>query len=216
MGEFTAAKREAAIRNARLGNEARTRQVLARPMWACATCGAQAAATAHQMRKTYCSMKCMAEGYRTRLAGDANPNAREGAGRRVCEQCRKEFHHYNKQRRFCSLACSNEGCIQLRTSARKDSNHQAIVDRLERGGALVMDLSRAMFGVPDLLVWHREQYHLVEVKNPKTAYGRKGLNKRQKDWADNWNAPVYIVRSEFEVDAFLQGKLEPSSRGVLQ
>ena len=46
----------------------------------------------------------MAEHYRTRLSGVANPNY-SNAGFRVCAQCGREFKRYEKDRQFCSLAC---------------------------------------------------------------------------------------------------------------
>ncbi len=54
----------------------------------------------------YCSKSCMAEDYKTRLAGDKNPNYRR-AGARICEICKKIYFSYNKTRRYCSKKCFN-------------------------------------------------------------------------------------------------------------
>lgn len=201
------AKAEAARRNLLLAAEANARRRTF-AVWRCATCSKEAPATAHQLRQTYCSKDCMAAGYRSRLTGTANPNYRS-AGNRKCEVCDVSFHSYQKSRRFCSLRCRDTGGFPLRTSAKKDANHGAVVAALEKGGAHVLDLSRAMFGVPDLLVWHFERWHLIEVKNPKTSYGKRGLNKAQKDWATEWQGgPVYIIRADADVENFLSGRHE--------
>lgn len=99
--------------------------------------------------------------------------------------------------------------MHLRTNAKKDANHDDVTKWLEDGGAVVRDLSRAMFGVPDLLVWYVKKWHLIEVKNPKHTYGRRGLNEAQMKWALEWKGgPVYIVRTKDDVDAFLVGELD--------
>ena len=56
-------------------------------------------------KSTYCSRECMAEAYKTRLAGKANPNHKE-AGWHTCETCGKAFHNYHKSSRFCSWRCA--------------------------------------------------------------------------------------------------------------
>jgi hypothetical protein len=33
----------------------------------------------------------------------------------------------------------------------------------------------------------------MEIKNPKTAYGRKGLNKNQLKWKEQWTGGTYCV-----------------------
>lgn len=157
----------------------------------------------------------MAQAYAVRMSGASNPNFK-GAGHRTCEQCNRSFHSYNKARRFCSMVCRDRGSEHLRTNAKKDANHDLIVEVLTKGGAFVRDLSRAMFGVPDLLVWHHGAWHLIEVKNPKTSYGKRGLNKMQAGWAKSWQGgPIYIVRTVDDALAFLGGKLTPVSKEAL-
>lgn len=199
------AKRRAAIENARKGTAANMAKVTG--TWACAQCGKLERATVHQMRKTYCSKECMSEGYKVRMRGHENPNFRN-ASVRSCKVCEKEFHSYQKDRIYCGLSCRDTEAYQLRTNAKKDANHNEIVALLEAGGAVVKDMSKALFGVPDLLVWHHERWNLVEIKNPNTQYGKKGLNKTQKKWANDWQGgPVYIVRTGADVDKFLSGEL---------
>ena len=77
---------------------------------------------------------------------------------------------------------------------KKDANHNEIVDELQRLGAHVIDTSALGGGFPDLLVWVCELWHLVEIKNPSTAYGRRGLNLLQQDFAKDWQGgPVILL-----------------------
>jgi hypothetical protein len=191
-------------------NQARIAQL---PSWHCKGCGKLAPATAHQLRKTYCSMQCMAQGYAHRMRGENNPNYRN-AGMHICLQCRKQFQHYNKSRKFCSVACRNiNGEYIVRASSKKDGNHWEIVRLLLRGGAWVRDLSRAFYGVPDLLIWYHGIWSLAEVKNPNTSYGRRGLNKMQSKWANDWQGgPVLILRTAEDVANFLAWNLDKIER----
>jgi len=73
----------------------------------------------------------------------------------------------------------------------------------------VIDLSLLGDGKPDILVWCRTRYILVEIKNPKTGYGRKGLNKNQKSWAEEWmGGPVYVVSNREHVISLVTGQGE--------
>jgi hypothetical protein len=49
-------------------------------------------------------------------------------------------------------------------------------------------------GAPDIIVGVNRRTYLVEIKNPSTGYGRKGLSARQAEWADLWRGgPVAVV-----------------------
>jgi len=52
----------------------------------------------------YCSRPCMAEAYRQRMKGNANPNFKK-AGRKICLTCNQEYISYVKTRKFCSVEC---------------------------------------------------------------------------------------------------------------
>ena len=83
---------------------------------------------------------------------------------------------------------------------RPDANQAAIVAELRQIGATVIDLSAVGIpGLQDLLVGFRQQTFLLEVKNPATRYGRRGLNANQKAALMVWNgaAPI-VVRSATE------------------
>lgn len=74
---------------------------------------------------------------------------------------------------------------------RVDEIQADIVDALREVGASVFLLHEVGRGCPDLLVGHRGQTYLLEVKS---ARGR--LGPRQREWAERWRGhPVCVVRS---------------------
>ncbi len=89
-----------------------------------------------------------------------------------------------------------------RRYSNKDSNHSALVDALERAGIVVLDMSFVGAGFPDVIVCRRGTTLLVEIKNPQTQYGKKGMNSRQKEWAQDWPAPVYVLKTLQDVEDF--------------
>jgi hypothetical protein len=138
----------------------------------------------------------------------------------TCIQCGIQFHAYAAQdrpRKFCSYAChlasggahrAGEAAVMAkrRYGNKKDANHKEIVDAFERLGSAVLDLSDMGYGVPDLIVSCKSSWQLVDVKNPKTGYGRRGLNPIQKDWALKWKGgPVYMVSSVDDVISMVNG-----------
>lgn len=64
---------------------------------------------------------------------------------------------------------------------------------MRTAGAYVIDTSKMGNGFPDLIVGFRGVTLLMEVKNPKTQYGRAGLNKRQKSWHAGWTGGALSV-----------------------
>lgn len=165
----------------------------------------------------YCSRDCMAKGYQTRLVGSANPNFKN-AGHKVCDTCKSAFHSYNKTRRFCSLRCRSlapANIVRLRKMAtmpkrhfnqhrpcKLDANHKVIVEALIAVGASVIDTSSLGHGAPDLIVGFVGRTFLIEIKNPKTRYGRKGLNPYQVKWWETWTgvppAMVYSIEEALQ------------------
>jgi VRR-NUC domain-containing protein len=199
--------------NAKLATAAVKARIALRPPWRCQRCGKQEPATVHRKRNKYCSYDCMSAVYQERMRGASNPNFRD-AGKRACLSCGVTFKSYSNARKYCSMVCRDTEFNKVRTRARKDNNHNAVVGLLQDAGAGCMDASFAGQGMPDLLVWWRGAWHLVEVKNPNTAYGRKGLSPRQRRWAENWNGgPVYVIRTGEDVASFLNGDLLPAVRG---
>lgn len=90
-----------------------------------------------------------------------------------------------------------------------DANHKDLVNCLRKLGADVLDISTVGCGVPDLVVWCRGNWHLVDIKNPNTGYGKRGLNKNQKQWAAHWKGgPVYMIYSTDDAIALVNGDME--------
>ncbi len=78
----------------------------------------------------------------------------------------------------------------MRFARRVDGNQQIIVEALRAAGAKVKVIHQPY----DLQVWSPEgKTMFVEVKNPKTAYGKKGLNAKQAQEAQG--LPVAMVDS---------------------
>lgn len=71
-------------------------------------------------------------------------------------------------------------------ACRIDDNHTEIVSALKTAGATVIDTARLGAGFPDLILGFNGRTVLMEIKNPKTQYGRAGLNKTQLTWHANW------------------------------
>jgi hypothetical protein len=92
----------------------------------------------------------------------------------------------------------------MRRKARKDNNHNDVVDVM-RAITSVVDLSGAGDGVPDILVRVGDGWQLADIKNLETAYGRKGLNETQKEWAIRSGGPVYLLHTVEEAIRFAKG-----------
>lgn len=81
----------------------------------------------------------------------------------------------------------------MRRAPKKDANHAVIVAALEAHGVSVIDTSAMGGGFPDLICGFSGVTMLMEIKNPKTAYGRKGLNENQVRWKAEWTGGPYSV-----------------------
>lgn len=93
-----------------------------------------------------------------------------------------------------------------RSAAKRDANHGELAELFEQLGCSVQDLSHAgVSGWPDVVVGCMGRNHLVEIKNPETAYGRAGLNRNQRDFAQRWRGGMlYAVSTRDEVIALVQ------------
>jgi hypothetical protein len=83
------------------------------------------------------------------------------------------------------------------TYASKDRNHDGLVSVFRELGCSVAELvDTGLPGWPDLAVGCIGVTHLVELKNPETAYGRAGMNANQSAFARDWRGEkVYLVDS---------------------
>ena len=88
----------------------------------------------------------------------------------------------------------------------KDANHDEIVSMFERLGCTVVERHKTGIpGDPDIEVGCVGVNHLVEIKNPATHYGRKGLNANQDAFSRDWRGEKpYIVTSVHEAAALVQ------------
>ena len=77
----------------------------------------------------------------------------------------------------------------MRRASRRDANEKGIVEALRAVGATVYLLDEPC----DLLVGYHGQTILMELKNPKTGYGKKGFNANQKHFAENWKGGTFCL-----------------------
>lgn len=77
----------------------------------------------------------------------------------------------------------------MRYARRTDANQSEIVSALRAAGARVKVVHQPY----DLQVWFNDKTFYIEVKNPKTAYGKKGLNAKQLE--ESQGLPVFVVDS---------------------
>jgi len=90
----------------------------------------------------------------------------------------------------------------VRRAAKRDGNHGEIVAAFRGLGCTVFETDRVGEGFPDLVVGCMGINHLVEVKNPGTRYGRKGLNGGQSAFNAEWRGgKVQIVVGPMEAAA---------------
>lgn len=135
---------------------------------------------------------------------------------KTCNHCGKAYHSYNKIRRYCSYDChllsggawragiaSSEA--KMRYGAKKDANHKEIFDVLHKL-CPAYDCSDMGNGFPDGVAWIKGSWHLFDVKNPKTAYGKRGLNSVQLGFIRQWQGgPVYLIYTIDEAIQFARG-----------
>jgi hypothetical protein len=80
----------------------------------------------------------------------------------------------------------------MRKAARRDVGEKEIVEALRTRGATVYYLDDPC----DLLIGYNNKTMLMEVKNPNSAYGKKGFNENQQHFAENWKGgPFCLVDS---------------------
>ena len=81
---------------------------------------------------------------------------------------------------------------------RHDANHAEIIATMRGVGAFVVDTSSLGMFV-DAVVAYQGTWHIIEIKNPETQYGRSGLNANQQALATMaGSAPVHVVSSADE------------------
>lgn len=141
----------------------------------------------------------MALDYRVRLKGEGNPN-HKSAGWKTCVHCGVSFHRYNSDAKYCNHQCYLEAnALVARRRAKRDLNHAELVETFKRLGWSVLDMADMGRGMPDVIIGDSQGTYLVEIKNPATYYGRKGLSRSQKSFAETWGGVVHVVKTIDEV-----------------
>lgn len=70
----------------------------------------------------------------------------------------------------------------MRRAARCDATQPAIVDALRKIGAFVQPLHTVGHGCPDLAVWYRHTWSMLELKNGALAPSRQALTHDEQLW----------------------------------
>lgn len=182
----------------------------------------------------YCSIEC----YRRDMAANIVANAHEvnknkkysnnytphpKVSKKIkhkCLNCGVDFLSTPScRRKFCSYECflksggpkrAGEAAVmaKLKYGTKKDANHNEIIKAM-RKLCPVYDLSIVGCGCPDGIAWINNGWQLFDIKNLKTGYGRRGLNKRQKQWATECQGgPVYLIHTVSEAIAFARGSFD--------
>ena len=81
---------------------------------------------------------------------------------------------------------------------RTDHNQAAIVAALRSAGASVQTLHEVGKGCPDLLVGHRGDNYLIEVKNPAQKPSDRKLTVEEQAWHEGWKGQKAVVETEAE------------------
>jgi endogenous inhibitor of DNA gyrase (YacG/DUF329 family) len=168
------------------------------------------------MLKTACHSLGISRTLGWKICRDFGIKTRRRASK-TCNQCGKIFEFSRSTKRlYCSYQChldsggaqrAGEAAVmaKLKYGAKKDANHGPIFEAMSAITA-VHDLSDLGRGCPDGVAWIQTGWQLFDVKNPKTSYGRRGLNKRQKEWVEDWRGgPVFLIYSVEEAIRFVRG-----------
>lgn len=109
-------------------------------------------------------------------------------------------------RKYCDKCWGVVMSQRRGTPRRVDANHWEIVHALKEAGCGVIDASGVGGGMPDLVVCDLTgKIHLMEIKVPKAK-----LNKRQRQWHDEWRGPRPSVVTSVEEALRAVGILEPN------
>ena len=73
---------------------------------------------------------------------------------------------------------------------RVDANQKEIVRQLRQLGLSVRHLHMVGDGLPDIIVGHRKQNFLIEIKDGKKAKSKKKLTDDEQEFFDTWKGQV--------------------------
>lgn len=151
---------------------------------------------AAEKRDRYCSRVCS---NKARMKAVTRPCVRCG-----CHLTVKPSDGKYHAKKYCSNQCYWQTVREsddMRRAPRKDDNHNDVAELFEKSGFATEDMSHVGRGFPDLLVAYRGVMKLVEIKNRKTSYGRRGLNDLQRGLQARFN--VCVISSTDEALEFI-------------
>lgn len=91
----------------------------------------------------------------------------------------------------------------MRTASRRDANERSIIKAMEAEGAFVRQINDE--GRFDLLVWHKGQTLLMEVKDGSKPPSARRLTDAELKFHAEWPGDnLYVVNSEAEAVAILR------------
>lgn len=84
----------------------------------------------------------------------------------------------------------------MRTRARTDRNHTAIIRVIRQCGCSVLDLSAVGSGCPDLLIGISGRNVLIEIKDGQKPASQRKLTPRQVEFHAEWRGgKVFVVNN---------------------
>lgn len=140
---------------------------------------------------------------------------------RACANCGTSFRVYpSMTKRYCSYEChlatggaQRAGWASVQAvkkyGAKKDANHKELMTELRKHCA-VYDMSDFGCGCPDGVAWiANNTWQFFDIKNPKTAYGKRGLNAVQRKWlGQHKGGPIYLLYTVEDAFRFALGQLD--------
>jgi hypothetical protein len=149
--------------------------------------------------RKYCSDVCSGKSpnniaHLHKISSTPKPSLRKVEKQRnlTCKYCEQRFVAPTK-RTYCSNECKALGKVG-HMRGRTDKNQAAIIQVLrDVGASIIVTSDVGIPGFPDLVVGFRQTVHLLEVKNPENSYGRRGFNKNQKAWNEQWAGARPII-----------------------
>ena len=178
---------------------------------------------AHQKSCAYCSQlfRCCKTSSKTTCSAFCSSHLRAGKETiKACAMCGVDYRSSPSQdRKYCSYKChlDSGGAFKAGMAAAKatmkygpkrDANHAELFAVLRKHCA-VYDVSTSGMGIPDGLAWVNGAWHLFDVKNPKTGYGKRGLNPIQKKWLSQaQGGPIYLLYTAEDAENFATGKFD--------
>lgn len=83
----------------------------------------------------------------------------------------------------------------MRRASAVDGNHNRIADALRKVGAWVWSTAPLGNGFPDLLVWFRGRFLLLEVKDDSQPPSKRGLTPKERLFSMGCPGPVHTVEN---------------------